>query len=500
MASRWNKRPSKRPTQNNRNRSGPPTNGRPSNANRDTPRFRSLTEFLSYIRKNLVNVDAGTAIGEITKLVGRQVNVRYETVTTDAPFPADPSASHKYFKHLADKNISRIILCSKKDAHANQFERELSGVVLQYPTWEVLSLPPQSFAPAKRSVICKNISKYRIYAIEDGTVLTLYNYQSNWVLSSSNAYDVTNMQWISGITYDAALAELASQFPEFKLESLSTTRCYTIGMRHHSMQPLTADTQKVWFISDCDLASVNSGVIKIIRSGDYIGLPYQPIVEFDDTLEPEQIIDTISHYNKTALADYMATQSQYHHYTHSDSAPGSDSSTDGTVETRAVTPTICYGYIFRSTVDSIPSVIFPSDLLMWLRNNVYDMPKKRKDGERFITFDNRRHYIALKAYLNPESKYQFITMFPNEQSKYDSFNVEIGQLIQLVISEMRQPTYTTNYMVRTIHGVLTNAKISVADPEISHIVMDFARDPQYLEMYFKHLSCIPSEEKEKTEW
>jgi hypothetical protein len=86
------------------------------------------------------------------------------------------------------------------------FDRELTracnGVVFEYPSWRVLSVPTPMFNPRFRATdVSENMNSYSIYKIKDGTTVTMYYYNDQWCLSSTNGFDVSGYQWMGPSTY-----------------------------------------------------------------------------------------------------------------------------------------------------------------------------------------------------------------------------------------------------------------------------------------------------------
>jgi hypothetical protein len=429
------------------------------------PVVNSLPELLRLLRQRHSKSDAGTALNAIADACGGCCNIRYEVVDTKPPYPGK-STQGKY-EYLGDKNISRAIICAdrKRADFTNRLNRELNGVILEYPSWNVLALPLPAFSPINKTSFINNVDSYNIYGINDGTIVTFYWYDGHWVMASTHGYDVGKLKWMQDISYEDALVELLAYYPEFNLDSLNKNNCYSIGFRHPAYHPLQCDTPKVWFVNCSELTTINKvldadGLPHILNYSTNIGLPLQTPFSFDE-LQPEQVYDTICKYSEEALTSY--------------------------VESLKTTPYYNYGYFMRSNDPALPDYMISSSLLDLVRKSVYELPRSRGENEVLITHENRIDYITLRAYLNPSSKYEFISIFPQYESYYKKFDDLFGKLINRMLTVLRQKLEPDGYLEQVLYNELVNAKLQYNDPELEYIVMDFIRDPKFLEVHFKYL-------------
>jgi len=402
------------------------------------------------------------------------------------------------FLHLQNQTLKRVLLCAnKKKADMNRvINCELNGVVLT-ANWDVLSYPPRGFTNNAKKQITNYLSNYTVYPLRDGTIVTLY-YYNGWTLSTANGYDVGSLKWMSNITYMDALKESIDatngDFESF-IGSLDKTNCYTIGFSHSAYQPLVKKPT-AWFISAISLFAINN----LLQEG----LPAVFYID-NDTCLPGQT--EINLYDEFIGGSSDGANGGSSDGANEDNKEGSNVLTKE--QKAAIYQQMCdncanaltkytknlssddifYGYIMRSDNHKYPDILMESTLLNFLRRSLYNLPRKREVDETNITSDNRSKYIALRAFLNPSTKYSFITIFPQYQSYYDSFNKEMGKIIKEVISELTErninkKSKTSREIVDSIANKVEEAGISIKDEEITNIVMDFVRDPMYLEKYF----------------
>lgn len=467
----------------------------------DQNSFRTLPELVGYLRNELSNVSAREALEGLQEVVGNEVTIRYEIIDEPGVASAREEIStvpKSKYANVDGKKLSRILLTSYKRRAdlSTELYRQLNGIVLQFPGWKVLAVPGSMFNQKPReSEIVKNLSDYDIYPIIDGTVVTLYWYESgnnpgSWRLSSTNGFDVTDYCWMSGITYFNAIMKIAERYPQFSLARLNKSCSYTIGFRHHDFHPMRSDPEKLWFIQSCNLIVLNNLLVTplsasqfldssasktstqaqpmlIINNNCDIGIPIQRPLLFN-TDDGVAIMAMLQQYNDNSLDTFMrGAKGDFINEPH-------------------------YGYFLRPKAHRLDlyDIMFESKVLNLLRKTMYNFPKKRALGDGELTASTRVEYAILRAYLGINIRYPFITLFPQYESTYkrydDLFNKIASRIIQ-IISKRNDKKHTDNRIETLAQSFADHIKstgVNVTNSEGLNIILSFLRDQRYLELYF----------------
>lgn len=458
--------------------------------------FTTLPDLVGYLRRDLVGFGPRETLERLQEALGPNIVVKYE-LTRDASASADikKSPAGKY-SHADGCALSRVLLSThKKTQTRSELFRRLNGLVLQYPDWKVLSIssPILSYDFGAEGAF-KNIDKYDVYPIIDGTVVTLYWYGESWRLSSSNGYDVTDMRWLGAKTYMEALLELTAHYPTFSLDRLVRTCCYTVGFRHNDFHPMQYDGPKLWFIQSCNTLLLNSlSVANIdmsklrgqsaasvdailnaasvrpvftVNVNDDIGLPIQAPIQFPDGMTSEKKAEMLYRHNENALIEFTKSLSG-----------------DFVVSPH-------YGYFLRPRDDNLCDIMYESKLLALIKRALYNFPKKRMPGESELTPDNRLEYAKLRAYLSNVIKYPFITLFPQYSQDYVRYDTLFNRIADRIVQIIRRPTDRKNndprieILAQKFAAHIKDKQISVLSEDGHSIILDFLRDKRYLELYF----------------
>src|SRR5277367_3970935 len=136
----------------------------------------------------------------------------------------------------------RILLTTHKGTadYSKPLARMCNGLILEWPTWNVLALPPPVLLPLSSIGRDYDMNEFAIYEIKDGTTVTLYWYADRWCMGSANGIDISNYTWFDPVTtFRTALDEvLSGSCPGFDWATLNKNKSYTIGFRHNKFHPL----------------------------------------------------------------------------------------------------------------------------------------------------------------------------------------------------------------------------------------------------------------------
>lgn len=436
---------------------------------------QTLEQLVIVLRKNTAKMSAQEALDFLKSQIDDTIYVRCENLP--------PSEAAKF----------RVILTSNRNkANFNKpLVAECNGVVLEYPTWDVLSVPPKMFNPKFRLNDVLS-GEHIVYEINDGTTVTLYWYNNKWNISSTNGYDVSGYKWLGKRDYMEALLDVSAAY-NFSFDKLDRNCCYTIGFRHHDFHPLLTDPQKMWLIQTCDVSKMNSESPKLTMvDGSSTGIPMQTAVDID--------MATMQKNNAEALNKYINSYRK--------------------------TPIIDYGYIIRSKSGS--DVVLESTLLKNIRLTMYHIPKLRHCNSELTPLE-RLEYNILRAYLGNDTKYLFANLFPQFSNYYRKYDDIFGRLSSRIIQLLRNKpipggkllTNKTNVgnnsannnnannnsnsngnsnngintpsddkfntLAVKLYEYISTVKINVQDPQSQSIINDFITNSCYMDMYYTFL-------------
>ncbi len=401
----------------------------------------------------------------------------------------DRTAKHapRRFIFTANKQCRHL----KKDgevisASESELIDECNGIILQGSDWKICAIPPPfvrtQFSP---DVIDEGLANkcYRIFEIEDGSLITLYNWEhvdekaNPWKISTHSGIDVTN-QARANLTFrqmiDDVLAKNGISVDEF-YNLLDKTRSYSFIVKHpdiHFFQEGTkTDIYKITFVQSNDLTfDASKKLIDLHSPHPKIGtqkevttkeidnpvvLPDGSVISRKDKL-PITKIQTLTFLASTALEWYVKHG------------------------------TICYGFTLRSTdIDKTgnhSNILIESTLYQALKGMVYDLklPAQfacRKQSSKALPV----HMCALYAYLNKQTQRQtFISLFPQYEQMYKSFEGIIGFLQKSVIDIMNKKPVQDECYAKHASYLATQITLRTS---AKAVVAGFITDPRFVHIY-----------------
>lgn len=351
---------------------------------------------------------------------------------------------------IDQSKYNRVLLTTKRNCFDSTWElhSQCNGIVLQYPNWNVLSVPPRMFVP-KRSIkyAIDNIEKYDIYPVLDGTIATFY-YLDKWRMSTTNGFDVSNYKWMGPSTYIQAFNYVVSNYyPHFSFDKLDINKCYSIGFRFKDFHPFKYDSCYAWSISSCDLQSMNityNEDINISLMTDYMTklstVPIRTLLNENEYAYgvfynkiKNNVTDNLPHYGYALRA-----KSEYNHCT--------------------------------------ADILLESTLFSVIRKLMYNVPKNNKDD--FINENNRAHYMALRAYLSADKEI-FSDLF--DASIFKFFDTKISKLIANITNKS-----TDDPLACTMRNKLCK-DICISTITGINVIKDFLIDVKYLNIYSRYM-------------
>ena len=302
---------------------------------------------------------------------------------------------------------------------------QCNGVVIDSNTNKVLSYP---------SPICKPIynktkliagltkSKYEVYKVRDGTIVTLYWFdaENRWCMSTANGYDVGSYRWMGDHTYETAFATVCARYDGFSLDALDKTKCYTFGFRFHEFHLFTRDPECVWFVQCCDLAALNNDnqLNVVTAAAKPEDIPTE--VAMFDMQESIKV-------NPKAAGEFFGQMIRE-----------SRNSINAAIRNGDGFSTH-YGYIFRDpTCDGKnANIVIESDLMKAIRRMLYDFGAAKRDKRVVVNQHNRLNYILVKCFLSYNNRSTFIALMPQYEAQFDQYSKLTNQVIGKIITRLR---------------------------------------------------------------
>jgi len=427
-----------------------------------TDKPRNLNELIFALQENAMTSPEGAdklTFKFLMRLLGPNIRCNYEPNCIGA---------------TVEKPGVVILSTQRHVKFHRELERQCNGVVLEYPTWRILALPPQMFngSSYKHIDIIKSLHRYNIYEVLDGTTVTLYWFRDCWKLATVRNYDVGNLKWVGPLTYWEAFKEVAAGYPNFNLDKLNKDCSYTIGFRHSHFHPLAADPPKMWAIQEYNRVGVDvdswEPLVSPIRLSPDIGLPVQTQIKKPNGSSNGKYFKEMVLKNQVALGQFLAS---------------------GNLDNR-VKPH--YGYILRrEDGGSVSNILLESSLLRQIKYHVYNVPDVKYRDQ-----SNHMKYIILRAFLNCAVKFEFLQLFPQYSNEYHNLDKLFTKLANTIIYSLRNRTRIVTNDSADINSKINNlasimvqliekcCHVNVLDSNGLSIILDFIIDKKYLEMYY----------------
>jgi hypothetical protein len=269
------------------------------------------------------------------------------------------------------------------DSAMTELQQVCNGIVLEYPGFRILAIPPPTITWKYSNAVWNNISKYTIYEALDGSVVTLY-YTDAWHISSANSACVDAYTRLNpATTYMQAVDTCLRLYPKFKWENLSKDHCYNIGFKHYDFHPLGV-ANRAWLVATHYVGDSEPYLPPTV------GIPAQPKLQ-----QCKNVRQLIKKNTTNALQSYL-----------NGGRPN-------------------YGYVLAL---GHARILVESTLMSNIRNAVYNLPKGLYDSGAA-----RSTYFSLRAYLRVKTRITFIKLFPQYKALYESFDTFFKTLTMKVM-------------------------------------------------------------------
>ena len=354
------------------------------------------------------------------------------------------------------KRNKRVHLCVTGRVSNHHLGYHLNSVVLCPESWSVIAIQPRAFYKPDRNFIAnKDLSNYNVYAMLDGTVLTLYYWEGKWCLLSARGFDLSTLKKGGcNLTFAEMVWDVASRkYPEFvavtgmrleagrlAFQNLRTDVCYSFGFRHSELH-FFQDEEKMWQVQHTLLGS--DGTYETVPRGALPHIPDQELLDFK-----------FSSYTKVeenleyALRDYIAARRA------------------------GTTPPINYGYILKSKTDTDDQsfLCVKSPLYRKIKEIIY-----RKNDD---IMSNYALQLMGRAYTDPANRYLLRYLFPQHARYIDMFEALIKEI---------ECSLFTNYEAHISERAYKVVVATLIEWGVSTETLDEGQRSAIREIYFKIL-------------
>jgi len=422
----------------------------------------SVKDFIAELRTYSADTPVPAYLDVIRELLGR--NIRYQ-VHHQPGLKTNIGATPMYLSLHVNKNHSHF---------SRSIDSDSNGLLLCWGTWEIIVMPLRAFNPSpslRSRVVKRYLNHYDVYYADDGTVANLYFDRDEWRMSTANGYDVGKFNCGRSrdrdITYMDAFTEIASKYPDFSFDKLNKKFCYSVGFRHHSIQPLMVDPQRAWFIRGFNIEKMEEDLTSI-------GLPPQRPAKVGGVLATDLRPKGTSILTElTSKTIYDANFNAYDNFNKSGA--------------------IHYGFIFRSR-DGYSDIFIESDLMKKIRTLYYNPPREIAALSEKLTPKARACYMTLRAYLGHD-KAQFAKLFPHLAIRFTEYDLAISGVIrkarQMLASnclDTAEPTPLDNLASWLAGSTITAGGCNTSSADCESILRDFIVSPENLNMLHQYLN------------
>lgn len=354
-------------------------------------------------------------------------------------FPSKEAAINELKQALDGYNISfrdspddpRVLLSSNRNQSLFNLpiHHQCNGLIVDTDNWKILATSNPMFNPKPNfKFVGKNFSKYTIYPVIDGTVINLYYYKEEWRMGSCHAYDIGSYYWMGTKSYQTLFNEVLAK-TTLKYDELDKTKCYIMGFRHFNVHPFKSDPEKIWFIDSYDMSNDTPK-----RCFDDVA----PFIEAKGILVQRPVTVGFAEMTRVCKEAYVDNQKS--------------------------AAKITYGFILRgrfSECGENSHILYESTLLKKIRKLMYNMPKPcDKIGQISIDNVNRMNFMALRAYLDYNSRATFIKLFPQFAPLFVEYKSFIERLANRILQCYRNKFTQKNVMTPKV------------EPKKEHAIID----------------------------
>jgi len=299
-------------------------------------------------------------------------------------------------------NDNDVLIFTSGKKNTNCYTRECNGLILEKNTYKILAIPPRNLV---KNIDFDSVNRllyqglYKIYKINEGSIITFYYYNNEWRLSTSNGCNVANNKWDKK-TYKEMVVECLEiydiSWDDF-IKTLDTKHCYSFGFKHPDIHKFKdGKDYNVWFVHSINLDE---------EDPNYLWASNQSPIEKNSNQEEVRDVADVKDLYKTASESLDVYLNCKEH-----KVP-------------------VYGFIMRSInieiAGSYSDIIIESSLFKAIKNIWYDRNINK------LCFDDKlekESIIPLFAYLDQRKYENFNLLFPEYKPKLDFISLQLDRV------------------------------------------------------------------------
>lgn len=389
----------------------------------------------------------------------------------------------------SEEKYRRVIFsCSKTIKslrNLTDLQLDCNGLILGTDgnKWEILVLP---ILTPKINVNTTKVNKflkkklYDIYKVQDGTVINLYHFNEEWVISTSRGFNM-NTQKFNNLSFteilEDVLSSLSMNYQNF-LNSLNKNYCYTFIVKHPDMHPFSEGVDEEIY----KLIAVQSVQVKDETAENYLKINYNPSieVELDDSSEDEKVAliptqEKIDFRVNKIHELFVNKENTYKNF----------------IDNKIVN----FGYLMVSKEYSITTdhsqIILESDLMRYIRNLWYNGHDNKFIKQRGY---KRNRLILLNSYLDDNRTEIFLNLFPQYANTFESLDNQMIQLAekiknQLIINKEIEIEETLDAkVINYFYKEISNNINYFENDEMESVIKQYIRTPKFIDLYYAYLT------------
>lgn len=369
-----------------------------------------------------------------------------------------------YFDVRSTNQPRRFIFTTQNASKCpnNKLVDECNGVIVsEDPEWKLVSIPPPFVKPQyDETEVTANLIKqnYRIFEVEDGTLITLYYWQNGWRISTRNGVDVSNQRRYVK-TFREMLDEILVK-NNVTLDDLDKEMSHSFIIKHpelHYFYEGKDPIYRITFVQSVDL-SLKRGIVlappvKGINAQKDVTkrVIKNPVMSVDGK---ETMEDVIEHVKNVKSLTFIAQNALDWYHQHG---------------------TVCYGFTLRSVntdeTKGNGSIIIESSLMKKIKSLTYDVR---------IPWQFPAPYVfALRAFLSG-SRQLFISLFPQFKQEYVRFDEMLNKIKMTIIDLSQEKPTKENKILSNVSRWFLEKITQKTKDNVKAVAKDFITNVDFL--------------------
>ena len=360
-----------------------------------------------------------------------------------------------------EKDGRMIFYTSKSDRfnpNLSELKQISNGYIYDVINKKHLVVPPRSYINNINTSIVNSYlmnEYYDILYIKEGTVINLYYWKNEWVISTTRSCDITYKIWGTK-TYRQILSDILKDSENEFYSKLNKNFCYTFGIRHddiHKFKEGKNDhSNEIWFIQQTDLSTLE------VQYDTDLNISKQESFEIKENIK--EVFPTLA----SALKEFNTSGKVFYG-----------------IQLRSKDP---------SKTGAYSNIVLESSLLQKIRQLIYH--SSYNNITKLKNYD-RNLFIIIYSYLDFNRSELFINLFPQYKPIYEKLEEITKDLANNILS-FNDSNYKFNnacnkiiYKYSMILNDVINKNISIkyAGKHTNELISTFIRNTNWIDIYYK---------------